>query len=121
MLLWRGVILGCLAFSTCANATPPQDFQDWWARVTAGGENGPSIDGVGLAFEVQSVYIPSDAELAAMRQRVEGHPQHLEAFNLAEFERRRAGKFPTYKYEIWRWAGAGGSTLPILVVHSPIT
>jgi hypothetical protein len=41
---------------------PNQGFKDWWARLTAGGASGPTIDGIMIEYSVERLSAPASQQ-----------------------------------------------------------
>ncbi len=100
VLLWGGIA------PRAAAQTDNPAFNEWWERVTAGGREGPPIDGLLLRSLVFEEYFPPEAELQAMRERVAGKPDHPEKRKLAGYEYlRSSGERVPSRRSIWRLGG----------------
>lgn len=92
-----------LAATSGLVAAPP-GFDAWWASMTAGGASGPDVDGVEIRYEVAWLEVPTPEEMAAMRARVAGRPEHPDHARLAAAERRMR-KADVAECRLWRLDG----------------
>ncbi len=85
-----------------AGTQSPPGFAEWWQGITSGGTVGPSFDGIRVDYDVEYVEQPSSAELAEMRARVAGHPEHPDHERIAHAE-RRARRPDVKRVSLWKW------------------
>lgn len=95
-----------LGASAAARAQPVPALDAWFSRMTTLKDGGPVMDGVEIEYRVDVVYVPPEAELQAMRERVGSKPEHPERLLLGVYEKRLGGGRSAQVNRLWRWGGA---------------
>jgi hypothetical protein len=86
-------------------ALPPERIEAWleteWARCSAW----PRLDDLVVRWRVEFHYVPGDDALAKLRAEIAGKPGHPRAWQLSEYERRRATGEPLIRRYTLRTRG----------------
>lgn len=98
------------AFGVFASRCPAQTvatFEQWWAKVSANGKEGPNVDGLRIHYKTETFYPkPSQSEMSDIEARIKDKPDHPDRHRLWEFQRQLNAPSPEVgECTMWRLDG----------------